>query len=63
MQPLEYNLVDAYNRELEAWWYELPPSMERFVNVVLPQFLPEVKDCLNTYFEDNSSLEIRLKME
>jgi hypothetical protein len=63
MVPLDYNLVDAYNRELEDWWYEIPPAIDRFRNVVLPRFIPEVKGCMSNYFEDQVKLEIQLRMD
>ena len=42
MRPLDFNKVDAYNRELEDWWMGIPPAHDRFVNVILPVVTSEI---------------------
>lgn len=59
MQLLEYNLVDAYERELEDWWYEIPPAHDRFVNVLMPLMRYEVQDIMTALIEEGVKLEVK----
>lgn len=58
MQPLEYNLVDAYERELEDWWYEIPPAHDRFVNVIVPLMRFQAKAHVEDLVEPGVKVEL-----
>lgn len=58
--PLKYNLVDAYERELNDWWFEIPPIVDRFYNVASPVIhsYVDTADMLENGLEYYLSLEI-----
>ena len=64
VKNMRYNLVDAYNRELEGWWYETPPVMLRTFDVVGPMFNYYCDAAMYTkYYEPGTEIEVDLRVD